>query len=113
MVMLRGPSRVAAARALAIPKALKFKSQRKLNLPLAILDLLRDPPAARRFQERCDVRGTAGRRTGENLGVEMLTTKVWMVHDVEEFGTELHHAGLSQESQLCILHHRKIPSPFG
>src|SRR5438270_12698603 len=43
----------------------------------------------------------------------MHAAKDRMVHDVEEFGAELQHAGFSQEPQFCVLHQRKIPISFG
>jgi hypothetical protein len=61
-----GPSRIAAAKAPAIPHALEFKSQRKLDLPLAILYLLSRMPIARHFRERANVSCI----TGENFDLE-------------------------------------------
>ena len=94
-----GSSRDLIAKTPAIPQALEFNSQRKLDLPLAILDFLVGPPIAWLFRERADIAyRTVSLSTVENLRVEMLTAKVWMVHDVEEFGAELQIATLSQES---------------
>ena len=93
-------------RAPAILQVLEFNSQGKLDLTLVILYLLMDRSIGRRFRERADLRCArlGGASTVENLGAEMLTAKVWMVDDVEEFGAELQHAGLSQKSQLGVLH---------
>ena len=102
---LRGASRV-LTQSPANTLDLKFNSQRKLDFPLAILDFLVGPPIGRRFRERADLRCArlGGASTIENLGAEMLAAKVWMVDDVEEFGAELQHAGLSEKSQLGVLH---------
>src|ERR1700674_4385732 len=84
-------------RAPAILQVLEFNSERELDLALAILHLCMGPRMMRVFRERASVRYTAV----ENLDVKMIAAaKVWMVHDVEEFGAELQQAGLSQKPQL-------------
>ena len=102
-------------RAPAILQVLEFNSQGKLDLALVILYLLMDRSIGRRFRERAGLSWArqGGASTVENLGAEMLTAKVWMVDDVEEFGAELQHAGLSQKSQLGVLYEREVPIPFG
>ena len=98
MWRLAGALALPAAKTHANPQRSEFNFERKLDLPLAILDFLVDPPIAWLFRERADVSyRTVSLSTVENLGAEMLTTKIWMVHDVEEFGAELQHATLSQE----------------
>src|ERR1700730_17867909 len=99
----------------SIPQASKFNSQRKLDLPLAILYLCIGPPIMRLFRERAYVTySLVILSAGENLDVEMVAAaKVRMVYDVEEFGAELQHAGLSQEPLSWSIHQRKVPIPFG
>ena len=79
----------------AIPQASEFKSQRKLDLPLVILQLMCDRACApvRRFRER----GVVSWISGEYTGVQTSAAEVWMVQDVEELRSEFQHATLSQE----------------
>src|SRR6266853_1367092 len=79
----------------AISQASEFKSQRKLNLPLVIRQLMCDLACTpvHRFRER----GVVSISSVEYAGVQTLTAEVWMVQDVEELRSEFQHATLSQE----------------
>lgn len=98
----------------ANPRASEFDSQRKLDLSWFALrrgDLSR--AAVRRLRKRaeagCTTRLSPNYTTRENPGGRR--AEEWMIHDVEEFGAELQHTFFTQESQLRILHERKIPIP--
>src|SRR6266568_8225872 len=102
---MQGPSRVPAAKTPAIPQASKFKSQRKLDLPLVIRQLSVDRAPARRFRER----GVVSCITVEYVSVQTTSAEVWMVREVEEFCPELQQARFPQYFFYCYLYHREVP----
>lgn len=88
---------------------LEFEPQRELDLPLVILQHAGDFTGApvRFFRERC-VTWTSV----EYAGMEALAAEIGMVEDVEKLRPELQIPTFSQEPQLGVLHHRKVPIPF-
>src|SRR5229473_2018143 len=111
---LHGVVARSAATTPAIPQALEFDSQRKLDLPrgsLSRCDLPGPPvrPLRKRTETACTTLQSTGYIAPEYPGG--WRAEIWMVDDVEEFGAELQHASFSQKSQLRILHQRKVPIP--
>src|ERR1700726_2649389 len=49
----------------------------------------------------------------EYRGRQMIAAEVCMVEHVEKLRPEFQHPAFSQEPQLCLLHQRKVPIPFG
>ena len=91
------PAKAPAARA-----SLEFKPQRKLDLPLIVLQLLLDQARGcfRRFRERAQLT----RASIEYIGPQRIAAEVCMVEDVEELGPEFQHPAFSQEAELCLFH---------